>query len=627
MRVFALGAVLAATLVLPYGATADDEVIRSHGYSYFGELKYPADYPHFDYVNPDAPKGGEISMAALGTFDSMNPYSRKGRAGAYSNVTAESLLGQALFVSEGMPADAYGEMYGLLAESLEYPKDKSWVIFHLRPEARFSNGDAVTAEDVVFTHDLFLEQGLPSYAQAVKKRIKSAEALDTHTVKFTFVDGISRRSLIDQVGATPVFSKKWFEETGARLDEPRMEPAMGTGPYILDSYDVNRRIVWKRNPDYWGWHLPINKGRHNFDRVRVEYFGDETAAFEAFKAGAYTFRSETNSRQWATGYDFPAVDQGWVKKESLPNGTPPTPSGFVFNLLRVPWQDIRVREALTLAYNFEWTNASLQYGLFKQRYGYSQGTEIEAKGTPEGAERAVFDALGDLVPEAILTEPALMAHSSNPKRVRDRKNLLAAGQLLEEAGWKVGNGRTRSNAAGEPLRLNFLGTTAGSATADAIIENYIGNLKGLGVEATYEKVDPAQYTLRERDKDYDMVMDSYAAFLEAGTGLRQRFGSEDAVISLFNPASLQSPLVDAVIDTALMTESREEEIAALTALDRVLRAERLMVPLHYTDSTWVAYFDQYDHPEVLPQFGEGILDFWWFDAEKAAALRAAGALR
>lgn len=627
MRVFALGAVLAATLVLPYGATADDEVIRSHGYSYFGELKYPADYPHFDYVNPDAPKGGEISMAALGTFDSLNPYSRKGRAGAYSNVTAESLLGQALFVSEGMPADAYGEMYGLLAESLEYPKDKSWVIFHLRPEARFSNGDAVTAEDVVFTHDLFLEQGLPSYAQAVKKRIKSAEALDTHTVKFTFVDGISRRSLIDQVGATPVFSKKWFEETGARLDEPRMEPAMGTGPYILDSYDVNRRIVWKRNPDYWGWHLPINKGRHNFDRVRIEYFGDETAAFEAFKAGAYTFRSETNSRQWATGYDFPAVDQGWVKKESLPNGTPPTPSGFVFNLLRAPWQDIRVREALTLAYNFEWTNASLQYGLFKQRYGYSQGTEIEAKGTPEGAERAVFDALGDLVPEAILTEPALMAHSSNPKRVRDRKNLLAAGQLLEEAGWKVGNGRTRSNAAGEPLRLNFLGTTAGSATADAIIENYIGNLKGLGVEATYEKVDPAQYTLRERDKDYDMVMDSYAAFLEAGTGLRQRFGSEDAVISLFNPASLQSPLVDAVIDTALMTESREEEIAALTALDRVLRAERLMVPLHYTDSTWVAYFDQYDHPEVLPQFGEGILDFWWFDAEKAAALRAAGALR
>lgn len=627
MRVFALGAALAAALVLPHGARADDEIIRSHGYSYFGQLKYPADYAHFDYVNPDAPKGGEISMAALGTFDSMNPYSRKGRAGAYSNVTAESLLGQALFASEGMPADAYGEMYGLLAESLEYPKDKSWVIFHLRPEARFSNGDPVTAEDVVFTHELFLEQGLPSYALAVKKRIKGAEALDAHTVKFTFVDGISRRSLIDQVGATPVFSKKWFEETGARLDEPRMEPAMGSGPYVLDSYDINRRIVWKRNPDYWGWHLPINKGRHNFDRVRIEYFGDETAAFEAFKAGAYSFRSETNSRQWATGYDFPAVNEGWVKKESLPDGTPPTPSGFVFNLLRTPWQDIRVREALTLAYNFEWTNASLQYGLFKQRYSYSQNTEIEAKGVPEGAERAVFDALGDLVPEQLLTEPALMAHSSNPARVRDRKNLLAARQLLEEAGWTVGSDGARRNSAGEVLRLKFLGTTAGSATADAIIENYIGNLKSLGIEAIYEKVDPAQYTLRERDKDYDMVMDSYAAFLEAGTGLGQRFGSEDAVISLFNPASLQSPLVDAVIDAALMTQSREEEVAALTALDRVLRAERILVPLHYIDSTWVAYFDQYDHPETLPQFGDGILDFWWFDAEKAAALRSAGALR
>ena len=608
-------------------ALAGDKIIQSHGYSYFGDLTYPADYTHFDYVNPNAPKGGEIALYAPGTFDSMNPYSRKGRAGRYSWMVYESLMGEMPASGGGVPADIYGEMYGLLAESLEYDEGKTWVIFNMRPEARFADGSPVTAHDVVFSHNLFLEQGLKSYAEAVKRRVLSAEALDDHRVKFTFAEGISRRSLIDQVGSTPVFPRKWYEQTGARLDESRLDAAIGSGPYQVYSVDVNRRIVYERNPDYWGWHLPINQGRHNFDKIRIEYFADDAAAFEAFKAGEYFVRVEGNSKKWATGYDFPAVEAGHVKLETLPDGTPPTPSGIVFNLARDILKDVRVRQALTLAYNFEWTNESLQYGLFKQRHSFVQDTPLEAMGVPEGAELELLKSLGDVVPPGMLSEPAVRAHSSKPERLNDRRNLRRAMKLLDEAGWSVGGDGLRRNAAGEVLAIDFPIPSSGSATLSAVVESYVGNLKKIGIDASYEKIDPSQYTLRNRDRDYDLVFDNYRPFLEAGTGLHQMYGSKEAAFSLFNPAGLASPMVDAIIDASLETETREAQDAALTALDRALRYERFMIPTWYNDSYWVAYWDMYEHPETLPAYALGVLDFWWFNAEKAEALKASGALR
>ncbi len=618
---------LCLLVLLAQGAQAQEKIIKSHGYSFFGDLSYPADYPHFNYVNPGAPKGGEISLYAPGTFDSMNPYSRKGRAGRYSWMVYESLLGEMPATGEGAPADAYGEMYGLLAESLEYDEAKTWVIFHMRPEARFADGTQVTAQDVVFSHNLFLDQGLQSYAEAVRKRILTAEALDDHTVKFTFAPDISRRSLIDQVGSVPVFPKHWYDKTGARLDEPRLEAAPGSGPYQLDNYDVNRRIVYKRNPDYWGRDLPINIGRHNFDIIRVEYFADDTAAFEAFKAGEYTFRMEGNSKKWATGYDFPAVESGYVKLEELPDGTPPTPSGIVFNLGREVLKDVRVRDAIALAYNFEWINESLQFGLFKQRNSFVQDTPLEAKGVPEGAELELLRSLGDVVPPDMLTEPAVMAHSSGPARLNDRRNLRKAMKLLDQAGWKVGDDGKRRNAKGALLTLDFPISASGSATMGAVVESFVSNLQLMGIDAKYEKIDAAQYTLRNRDRDYDLVFDGYGAFLEAGTGLNQQYGSEGAAFSLFNPAGLASPMVDALIDAALKTTTREDQDVALMALDRALRYERFMVPVWYLDKYWIAYWDMYDHPDTLPPYALGYLDFWWYDSEKAAALKAAGALR
>ncbi|WP_068300470.1 extracellular solute-binding protein [Pararhodobacter sp. CCB-MM2] len=628
LRLLAGGTALALAGLLVAGqARAQADLIQAHGYSYYGDLSYPADFNHFSYVNPDAPVGGEYSEFASGTFDSMNPYSRRGRAGRYSWAIYESLLETGGPFGDSAPADVYGEYYCMLCESLEYPPTKDWVIFHLRPEARFSDGTPVTAADVVFTHNLFLEQGLPSYSEAVRQRITSAEALDEHTVRFDFAPDISRRSLIDQVGATPVFSQAWFEETGARLDEPRFETSPGSGPYVLDSYEVNRRITYRRNPDYWGWDLPQNQGRHNFETIRVEYFSDDAVAFEAFKTGEYTFRAEGNSRQWSIGYDFPAVTNGWVVREEIPDGNPPTPTGFVFNLARPALQDMRVRDAITMAYNFEWTNQQLQYGLMGRRYSFSQGTDLEATGVPEGAELALLESLGDLVPADLLTETAYVPPESSADNLQDRRNLRRANRLLEEAGWVVGDDGLRRNEAGEQLTIEFPYASSGSATAEAIIESFLDNLRAMGINAIGQRIDPAQYTERERNRDYDMILDGYVAFLDTGTGLHQRFGSEAASYSLFNPAGLASPLVDRIIDISLMAESPEERDTALRVLDRVLRYERFMVPLWYSPNQWFAYWDVYRHPEEIPQFSAGTMDWWWYDADRAAELRSTGALR
>lgn len=632
VQISAAGLLLAALWASPARPDADDtepQMIVAHGYSFYGDLSYPPDFEHFSYVNPDAPKGGEISISFQGTFDSMNPYTRAGRPGVLSNSMYESLLETAEPMGGGgVPADVYGESYGLLAHTVEYPETKDWVIFHMRPEARFSDGTPVTAHDVVFSHNLFLEQGLPSYAQGVGARVIDAEVLDDHTVKFTFAEGISRRSLIDQVGGTPVFSQKWYEETGARLDESRMTTSPGSGPYMLDSYEVNRRITYRRNPDYWGRDLPQNRGRHNFDVIRVEYFADGAAAFEGFKTAEYTFRAENNSRQWATGYDFPAMSRGHVVRGELPVGTPPSASGFIFNLGREFLQDKRVREALSLAYNFEWTNQTLQFGLFQHRASFTQGTPLQADGPPEGLELDLLQSLGDLVPEDVLTQPARMPHTSSVERLVDRGNIRRATRLLDDAGWSIDASGVLRNDAGERMVIEIPVSSAGSATMDAIIETYTQNLQQLGIDARFQRIDAAQHTDRRRNRDYDIIFDQYGAFMDTGTGLHQRYGSETAEFSLFNPAGLASPLVDAVIDASLMAPTPEERDAALMALDRVLRHELFMIPAWYNDTAWVAYWDIFSRPaEETPPFSTGELDFWWFNADRAAELRAAGALR
>ncbi|MFY1708131.1 extracellular solute-binding protein [Tritonibacter scottomollicae] len=625
IKPLASAALLSAAALLTSAVTArsadEADVITSHGYSFYGDLDYPADFTHFDYVNPEAPKGGELAIPFIGTLDSMNPYSGKGRAHAFSVYPYESLL------ADAAPADKYGQSYCLLCKSVEYPEDKSWVIFHMRPEAKFSDGTPVTAHDIAFSHNLLLDQGLKSYADAVRKRIPKVEVIDDHTIKFYFADGISRRSLIEQVGGVPAWSKKWFDETGQKLSENWIEGPPGSGPYIIDEIDLSHRLVLKRNPDYWGKDLPVNQGRHNFDTLRVEIFADDTAAFEAFKAGEYTFRAEGDSKKWASGYDFPKVDSGAVKLEELPNGAPPSPSGIIFNLASPDFQDRRVREALALAFNFEWSNESLLYGLFERRASFTQNSPLMATGVPEGAERAFLDSLGDLVPSEMLEEEVYVPVTSEPSRLFDRRNARKAAALLEKAGYPVGSDGMRVTPEGAPFELDFLFSSSSSPTTRGVMENFVNNLESLGVAVNFEVVDTAQYTSRERARDYDLVVDSYTSFLGTGTGLAQRFGSEAAEYSLFNPAGLASPLIDSIIEESLRAEAREEEVAIMTALDRALRHEFIMIPLWYNPDHWVAYYDQFEHPAEIPPYSLGYLDFWWYNEDKAKALRDAGALR
>ena len=322
-RLVALAAIVLAMGTL---ATWAQDTTKAHAFSYFGTPNYPADFAHLDYVNPDAPKGGEIATWAMGTFDSFNPYSRKGVAGALATINIERLM--------DATADEIGTSYCLICETLEYPEDQSWVIFTIRPEAAFADGTPVTAEDVAFTHNLFMEQGLPSYREGVARIVAGVEVLDPARVKFTFTPDSPLRDRIEQAGSSPVMSKAWFEATGAKLDESRLDMAMGTGAYALDSYEINQRIVYRRNPDYWANDLPLMRGRNNFDSIRVEYFADSDAAFEGFKAGAYTFRIENSSKQWATGYDFDGVTSGHIAKVELALGNRLHFLAFVFHQVR-----------------------------------------------------------------------------------------------------------------------------------------------------------------------------------------------------------------------------------------------------------------------------------------------------
>lgn len=617
MRMLLTGAMIAAAALLSQAlaARAQDTTV-SHAFSYFGTPKYGPDFPHLAYVNPDAPKGGEIAIAVQsGTFDSFNPYSRKGVVGALASVPIERLMTGT--------ADEIGTSYCLICETLEYPADHGWVIFKIRPEAKFSDGTAVTAEDVVFTHELFMEQGLPSFREGVARIIEKVEAVDSSHVKFTFLPDSTKRDRIDQAGSTPVMSKAWMEANAYRLDESNDTPILGTGAYVLDSYQTNQRIVYRRNPDYWAKDLPIMRGRSNFDNIRVEYFADADAAFAGFTSGAYTFREENQSKQWATGYNFEAVTNGSVIKAELPDGAQASGQAFVFNLRREKFQDIRVREAISRMFNFEWSNETLFYGIYARITGFATNSYNEATGMPTPEELAVLEPLADLLPEGVLDGEVVMPPVSGARQL-DRGQLREASALLDEAGWTVGDDGIRRNAAGETLQVEFLEY---SPSFDRVVQPFVENLKALGVDARLNRVDTAQYIERTRSFDYDIITDHLSIGYEAGSGLEQSFGSAEADFSLFNPAGVAHPAIDALIKVASNAETRDDMIAAMKALDRTMRALRFVTPQWFKDVYTVAYYDMFEHPETIPPYDLGYLDFWWFNADKAAALKASGTLR
>lgn len=595
----------------------DDPVIKTHGISTFGAVELPADYPHLRYVNPDAPKGGEISLAGQGSFDSYNPFTHRGRAPEISTIMLERLMEPV--------ADEKDAAYCLLCETLEYPESRDWVIFNLRPQARFSDGTPLTAHDVLFSFELLRDKGLSSYRTGIAQMVEKAEVLDDYRIKFYFKDDYPRRDVIRQVGGHIVFSRADFEKNKRDIEQSSAIPYLGSGPYVFDDADMGRRITVRRNPEYWGRDLPINQGRHNFDRIRYEYFADYDSAFEAFKAGVYTFRNEVSSIHWATRYDFPAISSGAVVKETLPDGRVATGQAWVFNLRREKFQDIRVREAISLMFNFEWSNETLFYGFNTRLNSFWDNSDLAATGTPSEAELALLEPLAADLPEGILTEEAVMQPVSDTggRGGLDRANLRRASRLLDEAGWNSGADGMRRNDRGEVLQVEFMNA---NQSLDRVINPFVQNLRALGVDAINARVDSSELTTRTRSHDYDIVTDFLGQGFYIGGGAQQYFGSEN-VNDVFNSMGLANPAIDKLIRKGLDTNSEDEMRHIVSATDRALRSLRFWIPQWYRNEYSLAYYDMYAHPEVIPPYDLGLLDFWWHDADKAEKLKASGALR
>jgi microcin C transport system substrate-binding protein len=597
-------------------ATAQD-ITASYGFSNFGALKYPADFAHLDYVNPDAPKGGEISVWAQGTFDSFNQYARDGVPAALNTIGDESIL-------TSTADDPYG-LYCFMCTTLEYPADLSFVTFNLRDDVTFADGTPMTAEDVAFSFNLFLEQGIPEYRAIVQGFIDKVEVEGPHRITFRFKPEAPVRDRIGFAGGTPVFSRAWFEQTGTRLDKASKSPFMATGAYVLDSFDYNRQIIYKRNPDYWGEGLHFNRGRNNFDRIRVEYFADSTAAFEGFKRGVYTFREENSAQDWAVSYTFDAVKKGWVKREEPVDGSVGARLSWVFNLDRPKWQDPRTRKAIELMFNFEWSNKALFYDLYDRPVSYWSNTDLAASGAPTEGEIALLSPLVEegLFPPSILTDEAVVptpheAETNQP----GRRILREASRLLDEAGWMVGADGVRRNAAGEVLALTIIQR---DPLYDRVVNPFIENIKAIGVQGTLQRIDSAQYVERRRAGDFDLTNQLFGMSFEPSVGLEQWYASKTADNSSRNLMRLRNPGIDKLITQVIATTTLEDMKTGVRALDRALRSVGFDIPLWYKPRSWLAYYDFYRHPETLPPLATGELDFWWYDAEAADKLRAAGA--
>jgi microcin C transport system substrate-binding protein len=605
----AAGILVAGALLAATGQTRAAEA--RHGLSAFGDLAYPADFQHFNYVNPEAPKGGSFSLIGWGgvtTFDSLNNYILKGDAAQGLELLFDTLMTRA--------ADEPDAVYGLVASSAEVADDGMSVTFKLRPEAKFSDGSPLTADDVVFSFETLKTKGHPIYGQMLADVVK-AEALDAHTVRYSF-KGSLIRDLPLTVAGLPIVCKAYYSTHD--FAATTLDPPLGSGPYVVGDVKQGHTISYKRDPNYWAKDLPVNRGRWNFDEIRFEYFRDRTAGMEGFKSGAYDFREEFTSKVWATEYDFPAIRAGKVKKEVLPDETPSGTQGFFLNTRREQLKDPLVRQALDLAFDFEWANRNLFYSLYTRTQSYFENSTMKAEGEPSAAERSLLEGLGAPVsPEALgpAYVPPVADGSGN-----NRDRLQEAGKLLDQAGWTIKNG-VRVNAQGEPLKLEILNF---EPAFERVTAPFVKNLQLLGIDASMRMVDPAQYQRRLKSFDFDITTERYQMRNTPGVELRSYFGSDAAKMDgSLNLAGITDPAVDALVERVIAAKNREELETAARALDRVLRAGHYWVPHWYKASNSIAYWDKFSRPEAKPRFDRGILDTWWYDGAKAAKLTAAAA--
>ena len=585
-----------------------------HGLSLFGDLKYGPDFRHFDYVKPDAPKGGRVRLFAIGSFDSLNPFSFKGESASAVGSIYERLIKPAL--------DEPGSEYGLIAEAVARAEDYSFVAYRLRPQARFHDGAPITPEDVIFSMEN-LKKAHPFYAFYYRD-IAKVEQTGEHEVRFLFrVKG--NRELPQITGQMPVLPKHWWTAKGGNgqprsVEKPLLEAPLGSSAYRIAAFKPGEYITLQRVKDYWGKDLPVNVGYDNFDEIHIIYFRDETVAFEAFKADEYDWREENNSKRWATGYDFPAVKRGDVVLEKFQLKNSQGMQAFVFNLRRKKFQDRRVRLAFNYAFDFEWTNRNLFYGQYTRTSSFFSNSELAAKGLPKGRELELLQQVKDKVPPEVFTREFKNPVNDTPRQ--RRANLRRAMQLLREAGWRLDTRGVLRNARGEPFTVEFLLV---SPAFERVVLPYAENLKKLGIQVRVRTVDSAQYLRRVQNFDFDIIVASWGQSLSPGNEQLNYWGSAAADRpGSRNFTGIKDPAVDFLINRIIYARTREELVAATRALDRVLLWNHYVVPMWHITYERTARWNRFGKPARIPDYAVGFPDIWWFDAALAAKIGKRG---
>ena len=592
----------AAVLAAIGGWSIAAAVEPAHGIAMHGDVKYPPDFTHFEYVNPDAPKGGSITYSAIGTFDSLNPYILRGQSAAGLGVLVETL-------TQRSNDEAFTE-YGLLAETIEMPEDRSWVAFTLRPEARWNDGEPVTVADVIWSLETIKTKGHPFY-RAYYANVVSARQEGERRVVFEF-DGAINRELPLIVGQMPILPKHYWETRD--FEASTLEPPLGSGPYRVARVDPGRSITYERVPDYWGADIPVSKGRFNYDTITYEYFRDSNVALEAFKAGQYDFRVENTARLWATAYTGPGVDAGLIVREEIRDESGTGMQGYVFNTRRPMFENPRVRQALAYAFDFEWSNSTLFFDQYARSESYFSNTELAATELPDERELALLEPFRDQLPEAVFTTVYQPPTTDGSGELRG--NLRIAFEMLQEAGWEVDRATRKlvNTETGRPMRFEILLI---NPAFERITGPFLRNLERLGIDATMRTVDTAQYQNRVEAFDFDMVVSVWGQSLSPGNEQRDFWSCEarDTPGSRNHPG-ICDPVVDALIERVIQAESREDLVAATRALDRVLLNGHYVIPHWHSPVTRVAYWDKFVRAPIDPRYGLD-LNAWWVDPAKA----------
>ncbi|WXL27577.1 extracellular solute-binding protein [Ectopseudomonas mendocina] len=598
----ALRALAHVSGIILLGAASLTLAAPQHALTLYDEApKYPAGFKHFEYVNPDAPKGGTLRQAGFGSFDSLNPFISKGVPADDINMIYDTLLIQSM--------DEPFTVYGLLAEKIEKADDCSWVRFYLRPEARFHDAKPVTAEDVKFTFDLLMSKGAPMY-RGYYAEVERAEVEAPNVVKFVFKHA-GNRELPLIVGQLPVLPKHWWENRD--FTKGNLEVPLGSGPYQVGKVQAGRSIRYERVKDWWGKNLPVSRGFYNFDTLQIDYYRDNTVALEALKAGHFDFWQETSAKNWATAYNIPAVADGQLIKEEITNYNPVGMQGFIFNTRRPIFSDNRVREAFSLLFDFEWTNRQLFNGAYTRTHSYFENSELSATGLPSEAELALLEPLREQVPAKVFSEAYEPPVTNGDGIIREQQR--RAYQLLQEAGWRV-DGDKMLDANGQPVSFEFL---LAQTEFERVLLPYKRNLSDLGIDMIIRRVDVSQYINRLRSRDYDMIVGNFPQSSSPGNEQREYWHSSSAD----NPGSrnligLKEPAIDSLVNTLIKSDSRQQLITSARALDRVLQWGHYVVPNWHIKTWRVAYWNHFEHPAVSPKYDIGIHTWWSRDVPQAS---------